>query len=90
MTATNVHRKRLTLRSHQLVVATILISWHLVTEQIHLVMIAASLSKLRCHEAHLLRGWVRLRLESILLWRFTLRLLLLERILLLAKLVLEL
>ena len=42
--AANVHRKRLTLRAHQLVVPTILISWYLVTEQIHLVMIATPLS----------------------------------------------
>lgn len=90
MSAAHMHRKWLALRSHQLVVATILISWYLVSEQIHLVMVAASLSKLCGHEPHLLRWWIGLCLKPVLLRWLALRLLLLESTLLLSKLILEL
>ena len=86
----NVHGQRLTLGPHQLVVPTILISCYLVSEQIHLIMVATSLPQLRRHQPHLLRRWLRLRLKPVLLWRLALRLLLLESALLLAKLILEL
>lgn len=80
----------MTLWPHQLIIATILISCYLISEQIDRIVVATSLPKLGSHQPHLLRRWLGLRLESVLLWRLALCLLLLESVLLLPKLILEL